>query len=124
MEPTSRLRVVIGEEELLRSRAVAAVRTAVLAHHDDPEIHELTAAGLPVGQLADVLAPSLFGGHRLVVVSGVQEAAAALNVSSKDSRIRRSVSRISPCSSRSAPSRSSRWRSSSSTCSTASAYSC
>ena len=30
-------------------------------------------------QLADVLAPSLFGGHRLVVVTGVQEAAAALS---------------------------------------------
>jgi DNA polymerase-3 subunit delta len=78
VEPTSRLRVVMGEEELLRSRAVAAVRTAVLARHEDPELHELAAAGLPVGQLADVLAPSLFGGHRLVVVSGVQEAAAAL----------------------------------------------
>jgi DNA polymerase-3 subunit delta len=81
VEPTSRLRVVMGEEELLRSRAVAAVRTAILARHEDPEIHELAAAGLPIGQLADVLAPSLFGGHRLVVVSGVQEAAAALTES-------------------------------------------
>jgi DNA polymerase-3 subunit delta len=69
----------MGEEELLRSRAVAAVRAAVLAHHEDPEVHELAAAGLSVGQLADVLAPSLFGGHRLVIVAGVQEAAAALN---------------------------------------------
>jgi DNA polymerase-3 subunit delta len=77
--PTSRLRVVTGEEELLRSRAVGAVRTAVLARHPDAEVHELTAAGLPIGQLADVLAPSLFGGHRLVVVSGVQEAAGALS---------------------------------------------
>ena len=41
-------------------------------------MHELTAAGLPIGDLADVLAPSLFGGHRLVVVNGVQECAAAL----------------------------------------------
>jgi DNA polymerase-3 subunit delta len=81
VEPTSRLRVVMGEEELLRSRAVAAVRTAVLARHEDPEIHELAAAGLPIGELADVLAPSLFGGHRMVVVSGVQEAAAALTES-------------------------------------------
>jgi DNA polymerase-3 subunit delta len=81
VEPTSRLRVVMGEEELLRSRAVAAVRTAILARHEAPEIHELAAAGLPIGQLADVLAPSLFGGHRLIVVSGVQEAAAALTES-------------------------------------------
>jgi DNA polymerase-3 subunit delta len=68
----------MGEEELLRARAVSAVRTAVLAHHDDAEEHELAAAGLPIGDLADVLAPSLFGGHRLVVVTGVQECAAAL----------------------------------------------
>ncbi|UOY03300.1 DNA polymerase III subunit delta [Blastococcus sp. PRF04-17] len=78
VEPTSRLRVVMGEEELLRSRAVSAVRTAVLARHEEAEVHELQAAGLPVGELADVLAPSLFGGHRLVVVSGVHECAAAL----------------------------------------------
>lgn len=79
VEPTSRLRVVMGEEELLRARAVAAVRTAVAGRHEDAEVHELAAAGLLVGQLADVLAPSLFGGHRLVVVTGVQEAAGALN---------------------------------------------
>ena len=68
----------MGEEELLRARAVSAVRSAVLAHHPDAEVHELPAAGLPIGELAEVLAPSLFGGHRLVVVTGVQECAAAL----------------------------------------------
>jgi DNA polymerase-3 subunit delta len=78
VEPTSRLRVVVGEEELLRSRAVSAVRAAVAERHPDVEAHELIALGLPVGQVADVLAPSLFGGHRLVVVQGVHEAAAAL----------------------------------------------
>jgi DNA polymerase-3 subunit delta len=54
------------------------VKAAVLERHPDAEVHELAAAGLPVGQLADVLAPSLFGGHRLVVVTGVHEAAGAL----------------------------------------------
>ena len=78
VEPTSRLRVVTGEEELLRARAVAAVRAAVTARHPDIEEHELIALGLPVGQVADVLAPSLFGGHRMVVVQGVHEAAGAL----------------------------------------------
>jgi competence protein ComEC len=76
--PLSRLRVVTGEEELLRARAVSAVRTAVVQRHPDAELHELAAQGLPPGQLADVLAPSLFGGHRLVVVTGVHESAAAL----------------------------------------------
>jgi DNA polymerase III subunit delta len=69
---------VVGEEELLRARAVSAVRIAVLERHPDAEMHDLVAAGLPVGQLADVLAPSLFGAHRLITVSGVHEAAGAL----------------------------------------------
>ena len=68
----------MGEEELLRSRALAAVRVAVHERHGDIEEHELAAAGLQLGDLADVLAPSLFGGHRLVIVAGVQECAAAL----------------------------------------------
>ncbi len=76
--PLSRLRLVVGEEELLRARAVAEVRAAVRQLDPDYEEHELVAAGLPVGDLADVLAPSLFGGHRLVVVSGVQESAGTL----------------------------------------------
>lgn len=67
-----------GEEELLRARAVSAVRVAVREAHPDSEEHELAAAGLAIGQLTDALAPSLFGGHRLVVVTGVHEAAAAL----------------------------------------------
>src|SRR5205085_2013460 len=76
--PTSRLRVVLGEEELLRERAVSAVRAAVREVHEDVEDHELVAGGLPLGDLAEVLSPSLFGGHRLVVVLGAQESAAAL----------------------------------------------
>ncbi|WP_242653994.1 DNA polymerase III subunit delta [Klenkia soli] len=76
--PLSRLRLVVGEEELLRARAVSEVRAAVRRLDPDSEEHELAALGLPVGQLADVLAPSLFGGHRLVVVTGVHEAATAL----------------------------------------------
>ena len=67
-----------GEEELLRARAVSAVRLAVRERHPDSEEHELAAAGLPIGELADVLAPSLFGGHRLVVITGAHESAAAL----------------------------------------------
>jgi DNA polymerase III subunit delta len=68
----------MGEEELLRARAVSAVRVAVHERHGDIEEHELAAAGLQLGDLADVLAPSLFGGHRLVIVTGVQECASAL----------------------------------------------
>jgi DNA polymerase-3 subunit delta len=70
--------VVVGEEELLRARAVSAVRVAVREAHPDSEEHELVAGGLPMGSLAEALTPSLFGGHRLVVVTGVHEAAGVL----------------------------------------------
>jgi DNA polymerase-3 subunit delta len=50
----------------------------VRAAHPDIEEHELAAAGLAVTTLAEALTPSLFGGHRLVVVLGVHEAATAL----------------------------------------------
>jgi DNA polymerase-3 subunit delta len=74
----SRLRLVVGEEELLRARAVSEVRAAVRRVDPDAEEHELVAAGLALGDLAEALSPSLFGGHRLVVVTGVHEAAGAL----------------------------------------------
>ena len=69
----------MGEEELLRARAVGRrPRRGPRATTRMPRCTSCAAAGLPVGQLADVLAPSLFGGHRLVVVTGVHEAAGAL----------------------------------------------
>jgi DNA polymerase-3 subunit delta len=68
----------VGEEEFLRARAVAAVRAAVLDRHLDAQLHELAAPGLAVVELAEVLAPSLFGNHRLVVLTDVQESASAL----------------------------------------------
>lgn len=76
--PLSRLRLVVGEEELLRARAVSEVRSAVRQVDPQAEEHELAAAGLAMGDLAEALSPSLFGGRRLVVVTGVHEAAAAL----------------------------------------------
>ncbi|WP_254781362.1 DNA polymerase III subunit delta [Modestobacter sp. DSM 44400] len=62
----------------MRARAVSAVRAAVRDAHPDSEEHELVAGGLPMGTLAEALTPSLFGGHRLVVVTGVHEAAGVL----------------------------------------------
>ncbi|WP_243469912.1 DNA polymerase III subunit delta [Klenkia marina] len=54
------------------------MRAAVRRLDPDAEEHELAAAGLALGDLAEALSPSLFGGHRLVVVTGVHEAAGAL----------------------------------------------
>lgn len=66
--------LILGEEELLASRAVAdAVATARAA---DPavEVRDLAASGMSPGEIAELLSPSLFGGARVVVVRGGQDA--------------------------------------------------
>jgi DNA polymerase-3 subunit delta len=67
--------LVVGPEEFLAERAVAAViRTARQA---DPEVdvHDLGPGELGVGMLAELTSPSLFGGGSVVVIRGVQDLA-------------------------------------------------
>ena len=69
------LTLVVGDEGLLVDRAVAdAVRSARAA---DPEVdvHDRAVADLVPGDLDGLLAPSLFGESRVLVVRGVQDAA-------------------------------------------------
>lgn len=68
------LRLVLGDEELLISRAVAEVAAAARAADAETDVRELTAAELAAADLFDLLSPSLFGGRRVVVVRGAQEA--------------------------------------------------
>jgi len=70
------LRLVLGEEELLVSRAVAEVAAAARAADPESDVRELAAAELVAGDLYDLLGPSLFGGRRVVVVHGAHEAKA------------------------------------------------
>jgi DNA polymerase-3 subunit delta len=66
--------LVLGDEELLVSRAIA--ETAAQARAADPqaEVRELDAAGLLPGELAELLSPSLFGGNRVAVLLNGQDA--------------------------------------------------
>jgi DNA polymerase-3 subunit delta len=66
--------LVSGDEELLVARAVADV--AAIARASDPEadVRELDASVLAPGQLAELLGPSLFGGHRVFAVRNGQDA--------------------------------------------------
>jgi DNA polymerase III subunit delta len=84
--------VIVGEEELLVERAVAsAVASAVAAAHGPGggssadagssadggsagDVHDVTAAGLAVGELTGLTAPSLFGGRCVVVVRAAHDA--------------------------------------------------
>ncbi len=66
--------LVVGGEELLAERAVAAV--VALVRHSDPDlvVEALDAAGYESGRLEQLASPSLFGGGTMVVVHGVETA--------------------------------------------------
>ena len=68
------LRLVLGDEELLVSRAVAEVVTAARDADPETDVRELPAGELATGDLYDLLSPSLFGGRRVVVLRGAHEA--------------------------------------------------
>jgi DNA polymerase III subunit delta len=66
--------LVLGDEELLVSRAISD--TAALARAADPqtEVRDLEASSLLPGELAEMLSPSLFGGRRVAVLRNGQDA--------------------------------------------------
>ncbi|MEU0560901.1 DNA polymerase III subunit delta [Dactylosporangium sp. NPDC006015] len=68
-----RLRLVIGDEELLVSRAVTDTIAAARADDPDTEVHRRPGGDLTAGELAEMLSPSLFGGRRVLVVDSGQD---------------------------------------------------
>ena len=69
------LTIIVGEEELLVERAVAAV---IAAARPDPDVHDVLAAELGAGELAMLTTPSLFGGVCVVIVRSAQDASPAV----------------------------------------------
>ena len=67
------LTLVVGDEELLVSRAVSAVVRAARARSPDVDVRDLEGGQLVPGDLAEVLSPSLFADERVVVVRGGQD---------------------------------------------------
>ena len=67
------LTLVVGDEELLVSRAVSAVVAAARARTTEVDIRELAAASLLPGDLAELLSPSLFGDERVLVIQAGQD---------------------------------------------------
>lgn len=55
-----RVTLVTGKEEFLGERTVGAVRAAVRAHDPEAELADTAAAGLTLGALGELSAPSLF----------------------------------------------------------------
>lgn len=73
-----RVVLVLGEEELLATRAVAgaveAARAEGASASSGVEVHDLEAAALSGGELAELVSPSLFGGAPVLVVRRGQDA--------------------------------------------------
>ena len=73
--------VIVGEEELLVERAVAAVLTAgrpAAGSDSGPDVHDVRGGDLAAGELALLTAPSLFGGDCVVIIRAAQDANAAV----------------------------------------------
>ncbi|WP_024806613.1 DNA polymerase III subunit delta [Nocardia sp. BMG51109] len=69
--------LVLGEEELLIERAVAAIVTRVRAGAPDPEalpVDRLRAGDASTSELAELLSPSLFAEDRVIILESAAEA--------------------------------------------------
>ena len=65
--------LVVGEEELLVSRAVSRVVRAARDRTPDIDVRDLEASALQPGNLGELLSPSLFGDERVVVLRAAQD---------------------------------------------------
>ncbi|REF94292.1 DNA polymerase III delta subunit [Asanoa ferruginea] len=70
--PTTQL--VLGDEELLVTRAVEKAIEAARAADASTDVRQYEANALAAGELSEMISPSLFGGRRLVVIRNGQDA--------------------------------------------------
>ncbi|MEU5791757.1 DNA polymerase III subunit delta [Micromonospora purpureochromogenes] len=66
--------LVLGDEELLATRAVTEAVAKVRSVDPDVDVREYQAGSLTVGEIAEMLSPSLFGGRRVLVLRAGQDA--------------------------------------------------
>lgn len=66
--------LVLGDEELLATRAVTEAVARARNVDPDVDVREYQAGSLTVGEIAEMLSPSLFGGRRVLVLRSAQDA--------------------------------------------------
>ncbi|WP_091104031.1 DNA polymerase III subunit delta [Micromonospora citrea] len=66
--------LVLGDEELLATRAVTEAVARARSVDPDVDVREYQAGSLAVGEIAEMLSPSLFGGRRVLVLRAGQDA--------------------------------------------------
>jgi len=74
MTPSGAPHLVIGDEELLVARGVAAAVAQARTAEPDAAVEEFAAAEMTVGDLMAAVSPSLFGGRQVVVIRDGQDA--------------------------------------------------
>ncbi|ATO16899.1 DNA polymerase III subunit delta [Micromonospora sp. WMMA2032] len=66
--------LVLGDEELLATRAVTEAVARAREVDADVDVREYQAGSLTVGEIDEMLSPSLFGGRRVLVLRSGQDA--------------------------------------------------
>jgi DNA polymerase-3 subunit delta len=66
--------LVLGDEELLATRAVAATTEAARSVDPGADVREYEAGSVNPGEIAEMLSPSLFGGRRVLILRSGQDA--------------------------------------------------
>ncbi|MEV0940299.1 DNA polymerase III subunit delta [Micromonospora wenchangensis] len=66
--------LVLGDEELLATRAVTEAVAKARSVDPQVDVREYQAGALAVGEIAEMLSPSLFGGRRVLVLRAAQDA--------------------------------------------------
>ncbi|HEU4426862.1 MAG TPA: DNA polymerase III subunit delta, partial [Pilimelia sp.] len=66
--------LILGEEELLVTRAIADAVAGARAADPGADVRDCDAGALAAGEIAEMLSPSLFGGRRVLVVRAGQDA--------------------------------------------------
>lgn len=66
--------LVLGDEELLATRAVTEAVARARSVDPEVDVREYQAGALMVGEIAEMLSPSLFGGRRVLVLRSGQDA--------------------------------------------------
>lgn len=66
--------LVLGDEELLATRAVADAVETARRSDPDADVRHYAAGALTPGEIAEMLSPSLFGGRRVLVLRSGQDA--------------------------------------------------
>jgi len=67
------IRLIVGDDELLVSRAVNAAVGSAREHDEAVELREVDGGSAVAGEIAELLSPSLFGGGRVIVVANAQD---------------------------------------------------